>query len=171
MRGIRGLTAPADALGTRPRYAARRATGPHFPAVPWRDAIGASRGCRSNPKLRGHRSALPATGLSQRSPREAAHGRPTGRGSDVVRGRAVSGLVRHPERSHAAGRNRRLGLGVPTAGDEHQRPHGGPAGPARVVRAPRPLRLAHRARQSSHGAGFPDRGQAPELAERRGREV
>ena len=34
---------------------------------------------------------------------------------------------------------------VPRAGEQHQRPHRRPRGPARLLRAPRALRLAHRA--------------------------
>ena len=42
----------------------------------------------------------------------------------MVPGRSLPGLVRHPQRPHdALGRDRRLGLGVPPAGTEQQRPH------------------------------------------------
>ena len=110
--------------------------------------------------------------LAIRARREALHRLPLGRGTGLVRGRALPGLVRHSQRPHAAlGRDRRLGLGVPPAGDEQQRPHGRPAGPAGLVRAPRPLRVAHRVRRHAHRAGRPLRRQALQLAQRRGGEV
>ena len=103
--------------------------------------------------------------------REALHRLPLGRGAGVVRGRSLPGLVRHSERPHAAlGRDRRLGLGVPPAGDEQQRPHRRSAGPARLVRAPQPLRVAHRVRRHAHRAGRSLRRQALQLAQRRGRQ-
>ena len=74
-----------------------------------------------------------------------------------------------PERPHAAlGRDRWLGLGVPPAVDEQQRPHRRPAGPPGLVRAPQPLRVAHRVRRHAHRAGRPLRRQALQLAQRRG---
>ncbi len=89
----------------------------------------------------------------------------------MVRGRTLSGLVRHSERPHdALGRDRWLGVGVPPAGDEQQRPHRRPPGAARLVRASQPLRLAHRVRRHAHGAGRPLRRQALQLAERRRRQ-
>ena len=46
------------------------------------------------------------------------------------------------------------------------------AGPAGLVRAPRPLRLAHRARRHAHACSpIADRRQALQLAERRRRQV
>ena len=60
---------------------------------------------------------------------------------------------------------------VPPAGAQHQRPHRGPPGPPGVLRARRPLRHPHRARRLEHRARLPLRGQALQLAERRGGEV
>ena len=74
-----------------------------------------------------------SAGLPQRACREALHRLPLGRRAGLVRRRALPGLVGHPQRPHAAlGRDRRLGVGVPPAGDEHQWPHGRPRGPARL---------------------------------------
>ena len=99
------------------------------------------------------RSALPPAALRKCARRKALHRLPLGRGAGMVRGRPLPGVVGHPQRPHAAlGRDRRLGVGVPPAGDEHQRPHRRPAGPAGLVRASRPLRVAHRARRHAHGA-------------------
>ena len=71
----------------------------------------------------------------------------------MVRGRPLPRVVGHSQRPHdALGRDRWLGLGVPPAGDEQQRPHRRPAGPAGVLRASRPLRVAHRVRRHAHRA-------------------
>ena len=81
-------------------------------------------------------------------------------------------VLRHPERPHhALRRDRRLGRGLPHAVRLRQRPHRRPAGPARLVRARRPARLAHRDRRAHHGHRRQLPGQAAQLAERRGGEV
>ena len=81
-------------------------------------------------------------------------------------------LVRHPERPHAAlGRDGRQRLGVPLAVRLHERPDRRPPGSPRLLRAPGPPGDPDGDRRDAHGAGRPLPGQAPQLAQRRRREV
>ena len=108
--------------------------------------------------------------LPQRAPREALHRLPLGRRAGLVRGRALPGVVGHPQRPHAAlGRDRRLGLGVPqpamnTNGHTVDRE-------GRLVSCEHRGRCVSRTehRRPPHRAGRPLRRQALQLAERRGR--
>ena len=102
--------------------------------------------------------------------RPPLRGLPLGRGPGVLPRPPRAGVVRHPERPHAAlrrgdGRRRR----VPLARGLHQRPHGRPPGPAGQLRARQPARHAHRARRLDHRARRPLRRQAAQQPQRRRR--
>ena len=89
-------------------------------------------------RVRGARPALQRLPDRARAGRAALDRGALVRGAGLVRRRALSGLVGHPQRPDAAlGRDRRLGLGVPRAVDELERQHGRPPGPAGHLRAPR----------------------------------
>ena len=98
--------------------------------------------------------------------------RPLVRGPRLLPGRPLPRLVRHPERpADALGRVLGRRLDLRAALPQPERPHRRPRGPARRLRAPRPLRQPHRARRHAHRARRPLRGHAPQLPERRRREV
>ena len=87
-------------------------------------------------RLRGPRRAVRRLLRRQRAGREAVDGRALVRGAGLVRRRALPRLVRHSQQpDDALRRDRRIGLGVSPAGQQFQRQHGRPSGPAGDLRA------------------------------------
>jgi hypothetical protein len=107
-----------------------------------------------------------------RGGRAYRHRNALGRGAGLVRRRALSPVERHPEqRDHALGRSDGPRQRLPQAIRLFQRQHPRPAGPARHLRARGTAGDAHRIRRRDHGVDRPLRGQAPQLAKRRGGEI
>jgi len=97
---------------------------------------------------------------------------PLGRRAGVVRRRPLPAVERRAQRPHhALGRDHRAGTCVAARVRPCKRQHARPPGAPRHLRTPGTPRHPHRTRRPHHRAGRPLPGQAPELAQRRRREI
>ena len=160
--------APAIVRAQTPPAGGHAGQRDHHPAARLRPTGAPTVYCR-DPDIITIDPAFDALTQAQYRDRAPVDRRAVGRGPAWKLVGKLPGLERHPEQPPAAlDRGRRPGERLPRAVEQQQRQHLRLPGPADLLRAPDAAGRALRARRLGHRAGRQLRGQAAQLAQRRG---